>query len=146
MRNLFSFAAGVDLLHSWRSHDSHPIRDHQHDGLGRGCGAGVCGVLNVVRHPHLDPRNNGAVITSTEAVLDQAAESLLAVVDFVEIDMGMNVLPDPYIPFMARVGKGCEDMIEGWYFRDDRNVLSGPYTTELDCEAAIEEAKYVEAR
>lgn len=34
----------------------------------------------------------------------------------------------------------------GWYFMDDRRVLCGPYSTKLDCTAAIEDAKYVEAR
>ncbi len=56
------------------------------------------------------------------------------------------ILPPPFTPFLARGGIGCEDMIEGWYFRDDRNVLSGPYTSELDAEQFIEEAKYVEPR
>lgn len=29
----------------------------------------------------------------------------------------------------------------GWYFRDDRGVLDGPYTTRLDCEHFLMEAK-----
>ena len=45
--------------------------------------------------------------------------------------------PVPFKPFYSK-GNTCRNELRldkaGWYFIDDRKVLSGPYATKLDCE------------
>ena len=47
-------------------------------------------------------------------------------------------------PFYSRgnTWRGQHELRDaGWYFQDDRGVLSGPYATRLDCEHFIGEAR-----
>lgn len=56
-----------------------------------------------------------------------------------------HVEPAPvWSPFFTRGNTWRNEIkldLRGWYFVDDRSVLSGPHTTKLDCEHALECAR-----